>query len=116
MRRVYDDSQYANTSADISKLITEIRPAEVSEYIWSMDRVRPGRIRDYLESRLPVKFGRNEDASGIGNNNALQIIVQNGAEEQICGLLHLTDDMFGGVYAWVSDIDGDRRTPTRHIR
>lgn len=116
MRRVYDDSMYSKTSAEITKLLYAIRPAEVSEYIWSMDRVRPGRILGYLESRLPVKFGRNEDTSGIGNNNALQIIVKNGAEEQICGLLHLTDDMFGGVYAWVSDIDGGRRTPTRHIR
>lgn len=116
MRRVYDDSQYAKISESIRKLIVGIQPEEVSEYCWGMDRVRPGLIRGYLEARLPVKFGRNEDASGIGNNNALQIIVKNGSEEQICGLLHLTDDMFGGVYAWVSDIDGGRKTPTRHIR
>ena len=116
MRRVYDDSQYVKTSEDIMKLIAGIMPEEVSEYCWGMDRVRPGLIRGYLEARFPVKFGRNEDTSGIGNNNALQIIVKNGAEEQICGLLHLTDDMFGGVYAWVSDIDGGRRTQTIFIK
>ena len=35
-------------------------------------------------------------------------------EEQICGIIHLTNNMFGYHICWVSDIDRDRKTEIFH--
>lgn len=116
MRRVYDDKHYEEISARINKIIYSIPTDEVSMYDYGMNRVKVSLVRQYIWERMNIEFGKNEHAHGIGNNNALEIIVTEDNEQQVCGLLHLTNDMFGGVYAWVSDIDGERKTPTRHIR
>lgn len=115
MRRVYDDKHYAEISEQISKVLFDIPGDEVSEYSNYMYRAEVSLVRNYIAERVPVKFGRSEHANGIGNNNAIEIIVMDGDEEQICGLLHLTNDMFGGVIAWTSDIDGKRRGYQRKI-
>ena len=116
MRKVYDDKHYEEVSARINKIIERIPAHEVSMYEHGMNRVKVSLVRQYIWERMGIDFGKNEHAHGIGNNNALEIIVTEDNEQQVCGLLHLTNDMFGGVYAWVSDIDGNRETPTRHIR
>ena len=108
MRRVFDDKHYAEISEQINKVLFGIPGDEVSEYGNGMYRAKVSLIRNYIAERVPVKFGRNEHANGIGNNNSIEIIVMDGDEEQICGLLHMTDDMFGNVIAWTSDIDGKR--------
>ena len=81
-------------------------------------RASVSKIRDHIAQELGIKYGHNEHAHGIGNNNALEIIVSDPCsdEEQVCGLLHLTDDMFGGVICWVSDIDNKRKTQSITIR
>ena len=118
MRRVIDDAMYPAIAAKVSKAIQAIHPAACREYSMGMDRVRVSIVRDEIVRRVPqIRIGKNEHAYGIGNNNAYEIIYTgNPTEEQICGLLHLTNDMFGGVYAWVSDVDGSRKTDTRHLR
>lgn len=115
MRRVYDDCKYDEVSTKIMNIIRQIPADRVSEYHYGMYRARTSMIRDYIGRIVDVKFGKNEHRGGIGNNNAIELIVDSGSEEQICGLLHLTDDMFGSVICWVSDIDGGRRTETMYI-
>ena len=116
MRRVYDDSKYCQIRKQIMDVVSLMPASAVSEYSWGTERASVAKIREYVSTRVPVKYGRNEHAKGIGNNNAIEIIVTDGNEEQICGLLHLTDDMYGGVICWVSDIDGGRKSNTRKIR
>ena len=118
MRRVVDDRMYVVISDQINKLIWSLDPKPLSAYSWGMDRVNVGMVRDAIAARIPnIKFGKNEHANGIGNNNAYEIIYTgNPREEQICGLLHLTDDMYGGVICWVSDVDNTTKTPSRKMR
>lgn len=116
MRRVYDDRHYDIISQEVLSCICDIPAKTVSEYSHGMERAKVHLVREYIAEMTGLKFGKNEHAYGIGNNNAIEIIVTDDDEEQICGLLHLTNDMFGGVIAWVSDIDGNRETPSRTIR
>ena len=115
MRRVFDDKHYAEISEQISRVLFAVPGDEVSEYRNGMYRAKVSLVRNYIAERVPVKFGRNEHANGIGNNNAVEIIVMDGDEEQICGLLHMTDDMFGNIIAWTSDIDEKRKGYCRTI-
>ena len=118
MRRVIDDTMYKPIAVQINEAIRKINPATCSEYSWGMNRVKVSMVRDAIVRCVPkIRLGKNEHANGIGNNNAYEIIYTgNPQEEQICGLLHLTDDMFGGVIAWVSDVDGNRPTLSRKLR
>ena len=115
MRRVYDDKHYEEISEQISKVLFDIPGDEVSEYDYCIYRAQVRLVREYIAKRVPVKFGRNEHAYGIGNNNSYEIIVTDGDEEQICGLLHLTKDLYGGVIAWTTDIDEKRKGYRRRI-
>ena len=119
MRRVYDDTHYEKVKDELIKALEDIafNPKTVTEYSNGMDRARAYKIRKRLESVYGYKFGKNEHTYGIGNNNAIELIVgANMNEEHICGLLHLTDDMFGSVLAWITDIDGERKTGTIKIK
>ncbi len=115
MRRVYDDSHFEEIKAKVCDIIREIPADVVSKYDYGIYRAKVGLIREYIEARLPIRFGRNDHLHGIGNNNAIEMIVCGDNEEQICGLLHLTDDMFGTVICWVSDIDGERRSESLYV-
>lgn len=111
MRRVYDDARYSEIADNIMGILKNLTADRISEYSYGMYRAKTYKIRQYIESKMPfLKFGKNEHAYGIGNNNAIEIILAGDTEEQIVGQLHLTDNMFGGVICWCSDIDDRRRT------
>ena len=119
MRRVYDDKHLDEAMEKVIPLFEFVKknPSLFSEYDIGHRSMVVGKIRDYIFDNLdyngfPCFAGKTEHAYGIGNNNAIEIIYAGEEEQQICGLLHLTDDMFGGVSAWVSDIDKTRKTPT----
>ena len=119
MRRVYDDTQYDYVSNRIMHIISQINPREVSEYDYGMERVQSTLIQDKIERLCHTfKFHTAPCTYGIGNNEVREIIYAplNCEEEQICGLLHMTDDMFGGQICWCSDIDGDRCTCSVKVR
>ena len=121
MRRVYDDSRYETVREMISDILRNISPRSVSEYDYGTYRAQVNKIANRVKDEMiyygePIKYGRNDHAHGIGNNNAIEIIVDNGCEEQICGLLHLTNNMYGSVICWVSDIDGKRTSDSITIR
>lgn len=121
MRRVYDDSLYGEISFIIKHIIDGIDPMDVSEYDYGCYRAQVSKIKDVVLRELKtatgknIKYGRNDHANGIGNDNAIEVIVESNNEEQICALLHITDDMYGGCICWVSDIDGKRTTSSRKI-
>ena len=111
MRRVYDDSMIAKAVEGIDIGMQLLDCKSVCKYKWSDTRADVGLIKSYLSEYIGrnFKFGNTSHAYNIGNNNAIEIIYTgNPAEEQICGLLHLIDDMFGGVYVYVTDIDGNK--------
>ena len=117
MRRIYDDSKYDEVRDAIMLYVrNHINPKDVAEYSYGSNRVEPRLVRDAVERHLgnDYKFGKCEHAHGIGNNNAWEIIYM-GEEEQICGLFHATDDMYGGVYCWVTDIDEERKTESMFL-
>lgn len=118
MRRVIDDTMYQEVASQIHKVIQRLNPAYLREYSYGMDRVQISKVYTAIIKDVQhIQLGKNSHAYGIGNNNSYEIIYTgNPAEEQICGLLHLTDDMFGGVIAWVSDVDGLRKTEMRKLR
>lgn len=117
MRRVIDDSYYAEAERKIMEIVRNIPADKVSKYDWGTYRAKVHLVRAWVEERVSnIKFGKCEHANGIGNNNALEIIYTgNSNEEQICGLFHLTDNMFGSVICWVSDYDETRKTGSRKI-
>lgn len=113
MRRVYNDSQYDYISNRIMEIISQIDSRDVSEYDYGMERVRGSLIQEKIERLCNTfKFQKAPCTYGIGNNQVREIIYtpMDCEEEQICGLLHMTDDMFGREICWCSDIDGNRRT------
>lgn len=115
MRRVYDDAYYDAMSRAIMDFIHGIDRKEVTEYSYGMDRASVHKISQKVLSNFPIKFGRVEHANGIGNNNAIELIIVKDNEEQIFGLLHITDDMYGRCICWLSDIDKKRKTESRKI-
>lgn len=115
MRRVYDNEHLDEVASEIYKILLNLPADEVSEYDYGMYRAKVGKIRQYIADRIPVKYGQNDHLHGIGNNNAIELIVTVDGEEQVCGHLHLTNDMFGSVIWWVSDIDGITKTETLTI-
>lgn len=124
MRRVYDDKNLDEAMEKVIPLFEFVKknPSLFSEYDIAHRSMVVGKIRDYIFDNLdyngfPCFAGKTEHAYGIGNNNAIEIIYVGEEEQQICGLLHLTAHIYGGgVSAWVSDIDEQRKTPTYEFR
>ena len=113
MRRVYDDENYEDLSEDIMRILDYLsaNPSFVQEYDYSMMRSNRSKIKKYIEENVEnVKIGRSVNTTGIGNNGAYEVIcIGNEEEEQIFGILHLTNNMFGRHICWMSDIDGGRK-------
>ena len=124
MRRVYDDKHLDEVMEKVIPLFEFVKknPSLFSKYDYGKKRVQVYDVKNYIFDNLdyngfPCFAGKNEHAYGIGNNNAIEIIYAGEEEQQICGLLHLTAHIYGGgVSAWVSDIDEQRKTPTYEFR
>ena len=121
MRRVYDDTKCEFVKTKVMSHIWRMDKndiADIVKYDYGCERVQVYLVKKKIAGWLgdDFKFGKNEHAHGIGNNNAIEVIyLGNKDEEQICALLHLTDDMFGSVYCWVSDIDEENKTESAFI-
>jgi|GEM_PF-6022411 len=114
MRRVIDDTQFEAARDTFMSAFREIPAADVSKYGYGMYRAEVSEIRTALSKRVP-NYMLGQKKPDIGNNNAIEIIYTGDEkEQQVCGLLHLTDDMFGGVICWVTDID-EQRWSERYI-
>ena len=112
MRRVIDDKHYETIAQQIADAFLRIDPASVSEYSYGTWRSRGSKIKSKVLEQVPnIKFGRDMNTTGIGNNECYEIIYTgNKEEEEICGLIHLTDNMYGSTSCWVSDYDNKRST------
>ena len=112
MRRVYDDENYIELSEDIMRILGYLAdcPKVVQEYSYGMMRSSRAKIKQYVLANVDdIKFGRSVNTTGIGNNGAYEVIYTgNKEEEQIFGVLHLTDNMFSKHICWMSDIDNGR--------
>ena len=117
MRRVIDDAHYEEVKKAITDIIFKIPADKVSEYSYGIYRSEGYLIKKYILARVTnIKFGKDMNTTGIGNNGCYEIIyIGNPDEEQICGLIHLTDDMYGNTICWVSDYDEKRKGKTRKI-
>ena len=112
MRRVIDDNNYEVVAKSIMKIVMEIPANEVSEYSYGTYRANAVKIKEYILNRTKnIKFGKSMNTTGIGNNGCYEIIYTgNEQEEEICGLIHLTDDMFGSQIVWCSKYDDSTST------
>ena len=117
MRRVIDDEHYLEVSEQIARAINNINPGSVSDYSYSSWRANGNKILNAIKNSVKdIKWGKYMNTTGIGNNASYEIIyLGNPKEEQICGIIHVTDDMYGSQICWVSDYDGKRSTKSRTI-
>lgn len=118
MRRIIDDTHFEEVKKAITEVIFKIPADEVSKYDYGTYRSQEYLIKNYIFSRVPnIKFGRDMNTTGIGNNGCYEIIYMDfeHEEEHICGLIHLTNDMYGGTICWVSDYDNNRKCKSRRI-
>ena len=117
MRRVIDDTYYEEAARDIMRIVRNIKPEQVSEYSYGTYRAKSRLIIQQIKDKVEdIKFGKSLNTTGIGNNEQYEIIYTgNPQEEQICGAIHLTDDMYGSVIVWVSDIDNTTKTQSIKI-
>lgn len=117
MRRVIDDTMYETLAPAITNFVFRIAPEEVSEYSYGMYRASSHKIvKKILGEFKNVMLGKSLNTTGIGNNGQYELIYTGDeTEEQIFGAIHLTDDMFGSVIVWVSDIDGRNSFQSRKI-
>ena len=119
MRRVIDDAHYEEVKKMVIDTIFEIPADKVSEYDYGMYRAQRDLIMKYILKKLSnvIKFGKDMNDTGIGNNACYELIyLGDSKEEQICGIIHLTNDMYGNIICWVTDFDEERESITRTIR
>lgn len=116
MRRVIDDSMYTTAKNAIMNAVQTCELQKIQKYCHGMMRTNVGLIKTEVlniinHDETNYAFGKTSHKHGIGNNNAIEIIwLGDPKEQQICGLFHVTDDMFGRCICWVSDFDEVRRT------
>lgn len=111
MKRIYDDAHYAQVASSIDDALLSIDPYDVCRYDNGVVRAQRNLIVAAIFGHVRgIKLGRDCNTTGIGNNWAHELIFTGDEYEQICGILHLTFDMFSSIICWVSDIDGKRRT------
>ena len=112
MRRVIDDSMYDKVAETIMDIVKNIPANKVSKYDYGMYRAQSYKIIEYILERVDnIKFGKSMNTTGIGNNECYEIIYTgNSQEEQICGLIHLTDNMFSSQIVWCSIYDNNEAT------
>lgn len=117
MRRVIDDACYEVKAKEIAKVISSIPADEVSKYDYGTYRAQRSMIIDrILKEVKDIKLGKDMNTTGIGNNWCRELIyIGNENEEQVFGVIHSTNDMFGGEIVWVSDYDGNRCKGKRKI-
>ena len=109
MRRVIDDACYEEKAKEIAKVISSIPADEVSKYDYGTYRAQRDMIIDrILKEVKDIKLGKDMNTTGIGNNWCRELIYTgNEKEEQVFGIIHSTNDMFGCEIIWVSDYDGN---------
>ena len=88
----------------------------MTEYRSGMQRVIPSKARDELNRflRKHDMFATDEveHAHNIGNNNSYYVKdLRNTAVNELFARLDINSDMFGSVYCYGSDIDGNSVTP-----
>lgn len=109
MRRVIDDACYEVKAKEIAKVISSIPADEVSKYDYGTYRAQRSMIIDrILKEVKDIKLGKDMNTTGIGNNWCKELIYTgNEKEEQVFGVIHSTNNMFGSEIVWVSDYDGN---------
>ena len=112
MRRVIDDTHYDELAERIMGVVFSMPAAEVSKYDYGMYRAQLDLIMDYILKRVDnLKFGKSMNTTSIGNNACYEIIYTGDEkEEQICGIFHSTNDMYGGQIIWCSMYDNREET------
>ena len=117
MRKVIDDAYYEEISHKINTVLHSIKREDVSKYDNGMMRSQSNLIMDKIIKQISeIKFGNNCNTTGIGNNKKYEIIYTGDPkEEHICGIIHLTNNMFGYYICWVSDIDENRMSESIKI-
>lgn len=117
MRRVIDDACYEVKAKEIAKVISNIPADEVSKYDNGTYRAQRYMIIDrILKEVKDIKLGKDMNTTGIGNNWCKELIYTgNEKEEQVFGIIHSTNDMFGSEIVWVSDYDGNHCKGERKI-
>lgn len=117
MRRVIDDTQLERLAEVLTVLILGIPADKVSEYNYGTYRSKERLIIEYiLNYTTNIKLGQSMNKTGIGNNACYELIYTGDPnEEQVFGIIHLTNDMYGGTICWVSDYDNNRKWKARRI-
>jgi hypothetical protein len=117
MRRVIDDTCYEVKAKEIAKVISSIPADEVSKYDYGTYRAQRSMIIDRILKEIKnIKLGKDMNTTGIGNNWCRELIYTgNEKEEQVFGVIHSTNNMFGSEIVWVSDYDGNRCKGKRQI-
>ena len=118
MRRVIDDAHYEEVKKMVMDVIFEIPEEKVSEYDYGTYRAQRDLIMEYILKELGevIKFGKDMNDTGIGNNACYELIyLGDPKEQQICGIIHLTSDLYGNIICWVTDYDEERESVERTI-
>lgn len=117
MRRVIDDEMYEALSQEIETIYMTMPADQVSENRGREYCASTHLICNYIIDRVDnVKLGKYTTTTGTGSNDSYELIYTgNPIEEQIFGILHCTDNMFGSCILWVSDYDGQRHTVRRLV-
>jgi len=117
MRRVIDDTHLERLADMLTEIIFAIPADKVSEYDYGTYRSQSHLIKDFiLKHTNNIKFGQSMNKTGIGNNGCYELIYTGDPlEEQIFGLIHLTNNMYGGTICWISDYDNNIEWKSRTI-
>lgn len=122
MRIIYDDKAQQKAIDNCYDILCKLNRnlPTVTRYFWGCDRVKEELVRAYFARELKeygFKVGETAThAHGIGNNNSYPIywVAQDGNLEH-CANINLNDDMYGGVYYYLSDFEEHRITQAYNI-
>ena len=115
MMRVYDSEPMKSYKEEIIAYIKDVMEIN-KETIRDKNKISNKKIIESLKRRFGnLKIGKNVNTAGI-RNNACYALIDREKCERIFGYLHLTDDMFGGILFFLSNIDDIRTTEIIKIR
>lgn len=115
MRRVYDDIMLTDIAPRMIQALIDCKNTRnLCKYDYGSMRAQTSKIKDLMVNSVEyVMIGANANHTSIGNNWCHELIYTgNATEQQIFGLLHITNDMYGSCIVWISDIDGNKITPS----
>ena len=116
MRVVYDDAMQNKFCDKLNDVMMNLKHniKSVVKYDYGIDRVQKHMVKERINSVLwcyDMEIGNTvKHANGIGNNSEYPVYYNAKNEIQHCANIHINSGLYGEVYVYATDYNGNRIT------